>query len=592
MLASLKKILNLSAALCGCFFIGSLASSVEAQPINDNFANRETISGTNISGSLAGATSEPNEPMLQGISTGQTAWWSWTAPSNGIVTLNVSASSFNPLLTVYSGNSFETLSLVASNNYLACYESTNCGCHWRMRNQTTFHVARGLAYQVAVDTAILGDASWHWIPEQRTAITNVFIVQLLDGSYETNYYYLYLALLAGSGSWNLVQTTNILAGSDLQLGLRFMPAPINDDVENRIKLSGLRTHIVTSNSGATKQAGEPDHLGVPGGSSVWYSWKAPASGRATLSTNNIPPYLPPSWQGSYGLTETLLINHFGAPPTCGNEIDQNPPPQFFPVFAAYTGSSVDSLTSANALPVSLTAFPYVIEFDAVKGQTYQIAFDGNQGTTGETPLYLALTKPAVNDSFKNRIHLHGINLVATSYNAGATHQPGEPVPAPGSNGKTVWWSWRAPVTGSVSVDVSKSEYQFPVSVFTGSTFSSLTLITNGSSAVSFDGIAGETYQIAVADSSGLTGAINLSLQAPVIEVPLIQNRRLSARRTLLRYAASDGQVILLQRSHRGGNWKNVSQVLARRNSIEFLVSPAPIPERIVYRAIIVDQVFR
>ena len=108
------------------------------------------------------------------------------------------------------------------------------------------------------------------------------------------------------------------------------------------------------------------------------------------------------------------------PPTCGNEIDQNPPPIFYPVFAAYTGTAVNSLTSANCLPVSLDSFPYAVEFDAVKGQTYQIAFDGNMGTIGDIPLYLALTKPASNDNFENRIKLHGIYVAATATMPGAT----------------------------------------------------------------------------------------------------------------------------------------------------------------------------
>ena len=502
--------------------------------------------------------------MLEGISTGQTAWWTWTAPSNGIVTLNVSASSFYPLLTVYTGTSLETLSLIASNNYLACYEH-GCGCNWRVRNYATFHVARGRTYQVALDSELFTDS--HYV----------------------------FPLISQIGSTNIVvpdsgQTTNVLAGSDFNLQFHFTPAPKNDDFADRTKLRGSRPHINTSNAGATGELGEPHHLGNSGGSSVWYSWTAPASGRVTFSINNIPPYQPPSWHNTYGFYASMLS--FAGIWNCGSEIDQNPPPQFFPVFAAYTGSSIESLISANPLPLALSAFPYAVTFDAAKGQAYQIAFDGNMGTTGETPLYLALTKPAANNNFKNRIQLHGINLVATSYNAGATHQPGEPAPPEGSTGKTVWWSWRAPVSGSVSVDVSQSEYQFPVSIFAGSTLSELRLITSSDSPVSFEATAGEIYQIAVSDSSGLTGAINLSLQAPVIELPLIQDRTLFARRSLLRYAASQRQIILLQRSKNDGNWENVRLVLARRNSVEFLVSPVPVSGSIVYRAIIVDWPFR
>src|SRR5487761_2503677 len=152
------------------------------QPLNDTFANRTVIlpswpSATNwISGSLSNATSEAGEPFIDGVSSGQTVWGTWTAPSNGIVTLSVSADTFSPLLTVYTGavptvvgsfpgmfitppGVFTNLSLIASNNYLACYEDGQCGCHWRERNQITFHVAGGQVCQICVDSAIITDAS-------------------------------------------------------------------------------------------------------------------------------------------------------------------------------------------------------------------------------------------------------------------------------------------------------------------------------------------------------------------------------------------------------------------------------------------------
>src|ERR1039457_2903632 len=111
------KIPPLKSCLCGLILAGALATI--AQPANDNFANRTAIGwpGTNvtISGTLSNATFEAGEPFLEGISSGQTAWWTWTAPSKGIVTLSVSGTGFSPLLTVYAGNDLASLSLVASN---------------------------------------------------------------------------------------------------------------------------------------------------------------------------------------------------------------------------------------------------------------------------------------------------------------------------------------------------------------------------------------------------------------------------------------------------------------------------------------------
>lgn len=472
-------------AICILMIVG-FAITTRAQPANDNFDNRLLIDGNNgmVSGTLSNATSEAGEPLLAGISSGQTAWWSWNAPSNGILTLTPSASSFSPLLTVFTGHQLTNLSLIASNNYLICYSDGACGCHWRMRDSVTFHVFRGRSYQISVDSAIFTDAS---IQPQG----------IQGGEFEIF-------------SWGPAFTTNIFAGGSLQLGLQFTPAPKNDDFNRPINIAGTSARIAASNNGATKEAGEPDHAGNPGGSSVWYSWTAPATGRVTLSTNEIPLYAPPSWVdiGESGDVIDILLN---GPPNCGNAIDQNPPPQFYPLFGVYTGTKVSSLRSLDCLPMVLDAYPNAIEFDAVKGQTYKIAFDGNMGTTGDITLFLSLTKPAWNDNFSIRTRLHGTNIAATGYNAGATHAFGEPV-LPGSSGKNSWWTWTAPVNGVVSIDLTGSDYSFPVGVLTGTTMSRLNLIAANSGGVSFEAVRGQTYQIAVGDLAGLTGAIKFRLQ--------------------------------------------------------------------------------
>lgn len=542
----------------------SSAIAALAQPSNDNFANRAAIVwpgiDVTISGTLSNATFETGEPFLDGISSGQTAWWTWIAPSNGIVTLSVSGNEFSPLLSVYTGNDLPGLSLVVSNTYLACYEHVQCGCYWRVRNQITFHAARGQAYQIAADSPIVVDASYQMI--------NRFVTNADGSIYWVN--------------WWPVATTNIFPGGSLQLGLQFTPAPTNDDFENRVKISGARTHIAASNAGATRQTGEPNHLGNSGGSSVWYSWTAPASGRVALSTNNIPPYLPPSSSGDgYGV---IVITG----PTCGNEIDQNPPPPFYPVFAAYAGTNLSSLVLAsNCLPMNLDAYPHATEFDVIKGQTYQLAFDGNLGTTGTIPLFLALTQPASNDNFKHRIELHGINVAATGFNAGATREAGEPYVA-GSTGKSVWWSWTAPVGGTVSIDLGGSDHSFPVGVFVGTSVANLNLIAAGSGSVSFDAVQGQTYQLAVNDASGLTGAIKLKLQAPVVGLPLARTLVRSGNVALLSFMAAPRQVILLQSSNDGSTWKDVRTTISRQTTVNFLARPAPTDNGPYYRAIVVD----
>jgi hypothetical protein len=473
---------------------------------------------------------------------------------------------------------------VASNNYLTCYDSTNCGCHWRLRDGCVFHVVGGQAYQIAVDSAVIVDGSWDLeqfpdtvTPPNGAVPESLFGPTLIGPVSGTNYVGYYVP----------VQTTNVLAGGPLSLHLQLTPAPLNDDFDKAAHLAGSRLHVIASNGGAGRQPAEPDHGGNAGGSSVWYAWTAPASGRVTISTNDVPPYAPPSTIGSGSITITTLPGL--SPPTCGNETDQNPPPPFYPVFAAYTGASLASLVPTDYLPVSLPAYPNAIEFDVVKGRTYEIAFDGNAGTTGTIPLFLALTRPTINDDFSHRIPLHGIYVIATDFNAGAAHEAGEPAGPADSTGKSVWWSWTAPVDGAVSIDLGGSDYSFPMAVYTGSSLKSLHPVTSGDGSVSFTAKMGQTYQIAVSDLGGLTGAIKMTLRAPIVEATLVKTLGSPKRSPmLLEYAAAPGQMLLLERSTNGSNWTSVSTAVAHSGKVGFNVAPAPGDQGPFYRAIIVD----
>ena len=58
-------------------------------------------------------------------------------------------------------------------------------------------------------------------------------------------------------------------------------APPNDNFANAETITDRFGWVEGDNTEATKEPGEPNHAGNPGGASVWYSWPAPSSGRAT-----------------------------------------------------------------------------------------------------------------------------------------------------------------------------------------------------------------------------------------------------------------------------------------------------------------------
>jgi hypothetical protein len=114
-------------------------------PVNDSFANASllttnvTLTATNIV-----ASGEPGEPKHAGKTGGHSLWWKWTAPSNGVVTLNTLNSTFNTLLGVYTGSSVSNLNQVASND--DANPSQNI-----FTSKLKVSVTAGTEYKIAVD---------------------------------------------------------------------------------------------------------------------------------------------------------------------------------------------------------------------------------------------------------------------------------------------------------------------------------------------------------------------------------------------------------------------------------------------------------
>src|SRR5262249_40518993 len=63
-------------------------------------------------------------------------------------------------------------------------------------------------------------------------------------------------------------------------------APANDNFAKATVVSGslLREGVPGTTKNATKEAGEPEHAGFPGGASVWYSWTPSKNEVAAITT--------------------------------------------------------------------------------------------------------------------------------------------------------------------------------------------------------------------------------------------------------------------------------------------------------------------
>jgi hypothetical protein len=134
---------------------------------------------------------------------------------------------------------------------------------------------------------------------------------------------------------------------------------------------------------------------------------------------------------------------------------------------------------------------------------------------------VATTGPVI-DNFADRTLLTGTSVTATGASKGATKEAGEPNHGGNAGGKSVWWTWTATASGTLTIDTSGSNFDTLLGVYTGSSVSGLTLVPGGSnddnpaggtttSKVTIQVTAGTTYQIAVDGYDGVYGTITLHL---------------------------------------------------------------------------------
>jgi hypothetical protein len=142
---------------------------------------------------------------------------------------------------------------------------------------------------------------------------------------------------------------------------------------------------------------------------------------------------------------------------------------------------------------------------------------------------LAVTLAAApgNDNFDNATPLTGLPVEVTGTNVDATKQASEPDIAANSGGASVWYSWTAPSSGRVALDLCGSDIDTLLGVYTGSQVDNLSEIAtndddtgtcrvqNNQSRVIFPATAGTVYRIAVDGYSGAQGNIDLNILGQV-----------------------------------------------------------------------------
>jgi hypothetical protein len=296
----------------------------------------------------------------------------------------------------------------------------------------------------------------------------------------------YATLAAGTHTFD-VRATDGAGNTDPSPASRVWTISVstsNDAFANASAIAGSSGTATGTTVAMTKEAGEPNHAGNAGGHSVWYRWTAPSGGTATVDT-------------------------------IGSSFDT--------LLAVYTGSSVSALALV-AQNDDASGVQSRVTFTAVAGTSYSIAVDGYGGSTGSVTLHWSLAGSsggASNDLFSAAAVLTGSAGTWTGSTSGATKEPGEPNHAGNAGGRSIWFTWTAPLTGATTFKTSGSSFDTLLGVYSGSSVSALTAVASNDDAdatlqsrVAFTASAGTTYRVAVDGYGGASGSVVLGWSQP------------------------------------------------------------------------------
>ena len=347
----------------------------EPGPANDAFADRIHFTGSfvSVTGSTANATSESGEYFWNWNGEGYCtpsgpAWWEWTAPESGTFTIAAQGKAGSWLaLAVLTGVELGELELITNDAY--------CGNALEDSIQVVFEAQAGVAYPIAAATSgdILLSVARTTPPVatilypttgavvRKGAVVLRAGVSDAEGTIRRVEFYSNGALLGVATNEPFVLQTTFEELAYHQLRIRatddrgvsalsdevsFMVRdrpPANDDFVNRTMLHGWFVTLEATDSEATREPGEPTPDGSTG--SIWWSWTAPASGRATLTT-----------PGGY--------------------------------LAVCAGTNVAELSVIAARQAGSPGSQ--LEFDAVAGANYEIVFQSIGGAVGTFRMSLLL----------------------------------------------------------------------------------------------------------------------------------------------------------------------------------------------------------
>lgn len=599
----------------------SLNFNFTPAPGNDFFANRTPLSGLNITvtGTLLYSTVDPGETNYADIFGlfpyygGGSVWYSWTAPASGYVRIQPPQAN----LAVFTGDDISNLTTVIFGQY---------------DNEIDFNALAGQTYQIAVVQSSLwnpGPFTWSLAMNKVTITnpvpgaifplgTNIEVAAStidLDGAVTSVAFYANTNLLGivtnapfslvmsnvTAGNFVLTaQATDVSSNVTTSLPVEIQVPPANDNFAQRVPLSGTNVTFSGDNSAATTESGESCPPGASG-RTMWWSWTAPTNGIVTIASSIL--------SGFQNATNFVYPNFRTHSPR--NIIVIDPPPDYGkytgPLLSAYTGTGLNNLKlRGNNITNgygNLTVIPS-FSFTVVAGETYQISLDGLAGSYGAASMSLVWspTPPPIpvppNDNFAQRTVLTGSNIATNGTTVGATLEFTDPDLGNGQDARTVWYSWTAPASGTVTLEVDGPWDWFdgptflPSGIYAGSTPGSLIPLAKGDNiGTSFYALVGTTYQIEVATPSASEVPFTLSLTAPApLTLSPAPPVRLANGSYRLHVIGSLGQSFVLQSSLNGKTWTTIDTDTLLASSLDFIDTSASGHPARAYRVLSLDSV--
>ena len=398
---------------------GHLTVLLPELPFADDFTNSVVLSnvlyfaghGTNI-----GATRELDEPIHDGKKAVRSVWISWTAPANGIVSINTRGSDFDTVLAVYAGDSLDTLTPIESDddndepgssgddskvtfNAVAgtTYRIAVAGYLFSEGNivfelaltptsehlpmfltqpqhySVTYGADVGLSFDYASDTPVQIQWLFMGFPlanETRTSNNVTSIDDNRVGRYRAR---IITPTYTNYSRWAEIQInsrgiSNVLAQDKLGGALDYgLLSPSGGTVHTPSKYTpksggsgshGYTTTQIFSTIGSGFDPGEPYHCGVTnGGHSEWFAYQAEADGTLRIDTDG----------SSF---DTVLAVYIGP----GDS------------YTTLTNVACDRNSGSNGLTSKVI-------FTATQGTIYWIAVDGENNSSGTVHLNINLGNP-------------------------------------------------------------------------------------------------------------------------------------------------------------------------------------------------------